>query len=299
MAVHNTKMQSLIEEEVSKVKGTSIPVRAGRLERLFVRKVKCSKLHPNPNDEFCFPEIGPNEGIVSGYEKEFRRIKADGIAKGFDTSSALAPLIVQKIQPDGYMILNGHHRWIAAIRAGISQLQIRIVNLTQEKDIRKMLKHSRHDKRITLDLDEVVFSDGKVEITEKPLAFPFNRIYRQRIRMGIPALFSYSVSAGYDIWLYCSGYESMDYVRDLLKLYHAPVTGIITGAARKMPKDSKAREDFEALMNSKYHRTIHAENDIVLCIDSINKEYKEFPLNKSGIWSAEIMEIIGALEKNE
>ncbi len=298
MAHYHTKMQEFIAEEVKKVKGVAVPVHASFLERATVRMAKCSKLHPNPDDEFCFPEIGPSEEIVSNYEKEYRLIRDNPNSARFLNNSAKYPLTIQKIRPDGYMILNGHHRWIAAVRSGMNKIPVKIVNLTQEKDIRKMLERSKHEKRITLDLEEVVYSSGNNEPTEKPLPFPVNRFYRERIRLGIPALFAYCVSSGYDIWLYSSGYESMDYVRELMKHYHAPVTGIITGTAKKLPKGSDEKEKIEALIAAKYYRTIHADNDTVLCIDNRSKEYREFQLKKENAWSAEIIDIIGALDKN-
>ena len=298
MPASTTRMSQFIAEEVKKVKGIAIPARATMAERVFVRNVKCKKLHPNPNDEFCFPEIGPNEGIVSNYEKEFRIMKSDPNARHFQHMSAGARLIIQKIHPEGYMILNGHHRWIAAVRADVKRLPVRIVNLTQEKDIRNMLKRSKHVKRITLDLEEIVLSPGKDNQMEKPLVFPFNRLYRERLRLGIPALFSYCISQGYDVWLYSSGYESMDYIRELMKLYRAPVTGIITGTARKLPKDSKVREKIEALMAARYSRTLHADDNGIVCIENQTKEYREIPLKGSSLWAAELIDIIGALEKN-
>ena len=297
MAGSNTKTRQIIAEELQKVKGVALPVHAGRIERATVRRVKCSRLHPNPNDEFSFPEIGPNEEIVTNYVREFRILLEDPHARRYQTLTAGDPLIVQKIHPDGYMILNGHHRWVAAIKAGVSKLPVEIVNLTQEKDIRNMLAHSKHDRRITLDLEEIVLSADKDDQMEKPLRFPFRRIYKERLRLGIPALFNYCLSAGYDIWLYSAGYQSMDYVRELMKLYHAPVTGIITGTARKLPKDSKAKDELAALMAAKYNRTVHLDNKAVLCIDGQTKDYKEYPLPETGVWAAEIIEIIGALDK--
>ena len=65
------------------------------------------------------------------------------------------PITVEKVHPDGYMILNGHHRWAAAMRVGIKMIPVKIVNLTNEVDIEKMLRASNNDKRATLDLDEV------------------------------------------------------------------------------------------------------------------------------------------------
>ncbi|MBP3241914.1 MAG: ParB N-terminal domain-containing protein [Oribacterium sp.] len=32
------------------------------------------------------------------------------------------PIIVEKMYPDGYMILNGHHRWAAATRLGLKKV---------------------------------------------------------------------------------------------------------------------------------------------------------------------------------
>ena len=293
-----TKLQSFIADEVDKVKGICVPVHASRLERALVRKVNCNKLHPNPDDEFCFPEIGPNESIISNYEKDYRRAGSDRTSARMIGSGIAEPLDVQKIHPSGYMILNGHHRWIAAIRTGMSRLPVRIVNLTQEKEIRKMLELSKHDKRITLDLEEVAFVTGKDEKMEKSLSFPLNRIYFDRLRLGIPSLFAYLTGRGYDIWLYSSGYESVDYVRELLKLYHTHVTGIITGTARKAPKDVKTLKELEALMASKYSYTIHADKSLLLCVNSRTKEYREYPLSGDAAWSAEIIDIIGAMEKN-
>ena len=298
MSTHNTNMKAFIAEEVSKVRGIAVPVRAGLIERAVVRQAKCSKLHPNPDDEFCFPDIGPSEAIVSNYMKEYALLKQDPHGTLFRDTNIKESLMVQKIHPDGYMILNGHHRWIAAVRTNYPKLKIRIVNLTQEKDVRRMLEHSKHDRRITLDMEEVVFASGKDTETEKPLGFPFRKFFPERLRLGIPALFSYCVSAGYDIWLYSSGYESMDYVREIMKLYHAPVTGIITGTARKAPKNSAQREKLESLVAAKYSRTLHADLHTLLCIDGGTKEFREFPLSGEIPWAAEIIDIIGALDKD-
>ena len=75
-----TKLQSFIADEVDKVKGICVPVHASRLERALVRKVNCNKLHPNPDDEFCFPEIGPKDMLeifVEGNSVVLRKYEPD------------------------------------------------------------------------------------------------------------------------------------------------------------------------------------------------------------------------------
>ena len=298
MAIHDTERQAFIAAEVSKVKGIAYPVHASQLERLFVRRVKLKRLHPNPYDEFCFPDIGPKEEILAKYKADFRKIKYDRGAAAYMDSRVGEPLDVQKIRPGGYMILNGHHRWLAAIRAGIKWLPVRIVNLTQEKDIQNMMHHSKNDRRVTLDLEEVVFTAGKDGKKEKPLGFPYNRIYKECPRLGIPALFSFFYTRGYDIWLYSAGYESFDYIQKLLKHYHVHVTGIVTGTARKAPKDTQSSEELEKRMATKYTKTVHVDDTSVLIVDSRNGEFRELPLPGTGSWAAEIMELMNGVEKD-
>ena len=298
MEIHGTSMQRFIAEEVAKVRGKYVAVRAGLFERGMVQTVSIQKLHPNPDDEFCMPGIGPNEEIVARYEKDFLLRRRDRDAARYLDTEAFYALEVQKIRPDGYLILNGHHRWLAAVRAGIPRLPVRIVNLMSEKDVEKALEFSSHEMRITLDLEEIVFAPDAEGGTEKPLHFPLNMVYKERLRLGIPALFAYCAAEGYDVWLYSSGYESVDYLREMMKCYRTQITGIIIGAARRGPKNAAMGENIEKLMRAKYVRTVHPDNSTVLVVDSRTDGYREYPLS-GGAWSAEVMEIIRGMKQNE
>ena len=195
MAGTGTSFDEFIAEEVKKYKGIYVPVKAGILRRAIIRKARLSRLHPNPDDEFCMPKVGPNYQIISEYIRSFR------LERAHSKNYCEEPLTVEKVRPDGYLILNGHHRWAAALRLGYSRIPIRIVDLTRDTDIKTILKNTRHDKRVTLDLDEVVFRKPGEGPLEKPLPFPAGRIYKERLRLGIPALFHYLNKKGYDIWV--------------------------------------------------------------------------------------------------
>ena len=149
-----------------------------------VRKISPFKLHPNPDDEFCNPKIGPNYQIISGYEQKIRS------SLPYDIPPFDEPLIVQKITPGGYMLLNGHHRWAAARSCDMDPVPIKIVNLTSESDVQQMLSESDRTKRVTFDLDEVVFSseEGYYEIIPQSL---LGKKVKEQIRLGIPALFRF------------------------------------------------------------------------------------------------------------
>ena len=59
--------------ELGKYGRTMVPVKAGLLERKFVKKAAIKKFHPNPDDEFSMPEIGPNYSIISNYMARYQK----------------------------------------------------------------------------------------------------------------------------------------------------------------------------------------------------------------------------------
>lgn len=295
MSSTRSRSREFIAEEVAKVRGISLPAHSSMLERLFRKKLPLKKLHPNPYDEFCDPAIGPNEGIVQQYAATFRHLKATGggtIDPLYASLQHLEPICVEKITPEGYMILNGHHRWLGAVQAGLTHIPVKIVNLTQKKDLERMIASAKHDRRITMDLDEVVFTPGPDGKKEKALPFPLNRMYRQELRFGIPALISFFRHRGYDVWLYSAGYYSQDYVEKLLKHHRIRVTGVITGTARKGPKDSGMKEKMDQLFRDTYRQTIHLDQTAILCVDHTGRTFSEVPIDENRVWAAEIINLV-------
>ena len=290
MASQNTQFAEFIEGEVKKYRGVYVPVKAGVTERLLVRKIDPDKLHPNPEDEFCDPAIGPNFGIIGDY---IRMINQYGTLR---PNSWDEPVIIQKIRPDGYMILNGHHRWAAALRTGLRYVPVQIVNLTQETDIRKMIEESKHDKRVTLDLDEVIFCEDESMPAEKPLPFPQNKIYKERIRRGVPALLHFLSKQGYDVWVYTAKYYSDDYIRAYFKRYSVKVDGIITGTGRKTGNAEEARKRTEKLFSNHYIETLHIDRESVLRTRRDTGDFEEHEIHaEPDEWSHAVMTIIKGL----
>ena len=284
-----TKLMQLVLDDVAKYKDTRRLVRAGLFEQLFRRSIPVDQLHPNPEDEFCDPEIGPNYEIVAGYEQEYLRSRRGPYIREIQNSNRYEPLTVERMRPNGYMILNGHHRWAAAMRAGRYRLPIRIVNLTQEKDIRRMIAASEHNRRATLDLDEVVFC-GPGEAAERQPAFPRNLMHKQPMRLGFPALTQFLQRRGYDVWVYSTEYHSQDEIEHYLRSHQVRVTGIVTGAARKVSKG--IRKEMEALISGHYPETVHIDGQSVVRTRSGDKAFEDHTLSGDAeSWSREVMEV--------
>ncbi len=282
-----------LKEELEKYNGIAFPLKSSALRRIAIVKAKVTKLHPNPDDEFCKPEVGPSERIIGEYEKKFLEL-----GQGMTINEE--PLIVERMYPDGYMIANGHHRWAAYYSLNYKKVPIRIVNLTHEADLKEMVESAKHDKRVTMDLDEVVFgADENGKIEDKP-GFPFGAFYKEDIRAGIPALFHYLWESGYDIWLYSSKFYSMDYIWGLFKRYHVKVVGIVTGTARNIDYAQKAKSTVNKMISEKYKSTLHIDTDAVILINSQTKDFEEHPIDKDkGSWKDQVRAIIGEINANE
>jgi len=294
MAGNSTKFDEFLTSEVRKYKGIYVPVRASLLERLFVKKLSPEKIHPNPDDDFCDPRVGPNYGIISNYEQDIREARQN------PAKVAIAePLIVEKIRPDGYMLFNGHHRWAAAKHMGMKKVPVSVVNVTHEGDIREMLKKSKNEKRVTLDLDEVVFAT-EGEPCEKNLSFPFSLVFKHRLRLGVPALFFYFKKASYDIWVYSANYYSLEYIDGLFRHYNVSIDGIDTGTGRKQASYVQTHKKLSEMIAQHYTRTLHIDARSVVCINNQTHDFREYPLNGSADdWSKGVLDIVKGIEKGE
>ena len=123
MAGTQSAFDAYLAGEAAQSKGRSFPVKAGVLHRLLTKKARCDRLHPNPEDEFCRPDVGPNYKIISSYQEMYlQQIK--NAQYYYDGE----PVIVERLFPDGYRIINGHHRWAAAVQMGIPKIHAAIVN---------------------------------------------------------------------------------------------------------------------------------------------------------------------------
>ncbi len=289
MTERKTQFEEYLAEEVKRSKSVCFPVKTGTIRRMLIKKASCDDLHPNPDDEFCVPSVGPNYKIISRYQEQFLNA-----IKQSQPAFEGEPIIVERLHPDGYMIINGHHRWAAAQRIGLDKIPVRVVNLMHEEDVRKILANSTHIRRVALDLDEVVFrTDGNGPL-EEALSFPWNIVYKERIRRGIPALFHFLAKKGYDIWLYSSQYYSTDYIQHFFRHYHVRIAGVMTAIGKKEKADGKR---LEKMITEKYLYTVHIDNDSVLQISRETKTFREVALkDEAGDWSENVMQAITAFE---
>ena len=278
MSGSKTDFERFLEQEMQKLKGDYFPVKTNYLQRVLTRKAACKSLHPNPEDVFTDPEIGPNYSIISQYEQQMR-----------ENTYSNEPIIVERLHPDGYMIINGHHRWAAALRLGIRELPVQVVNLMHKAEVEEILRNTRHTKRAVFDLDEVILRPADDPFLEPPLPFPGSLRYKERLFRGVPALLHFLEKNGYDIWVFSANYYSIDYVRALFRHYHVELDGIFSAAGKMRSLEERIRNAYEITLNFDQTSVYQTRRG--------SKELRQADLEYSeGEWSQACMDAVNKLE---
>lgn len=111
-----------VQEDISKYGEKRSVVRASIVDILTVKKLSPDQMHANPDDDFSNPKVGPNEEIVDKYIEEAQQNMMSGM------TSFEEPIMVAKMEQGDYMIVNGHHRWAAAVKLGLDKVRVVVVN---------------------------------------------------------------------------------------------------------------------------------------------------------------------------
>ena len=111
-----------VQADLDAYEGKRNLVQAGVFQRLLIRRLPPEEMHANPDDEFSRPDIGPSDRIINEYMHQIPLLYRDR------EHIFPSPIMVYKMEPEGYLILNGHHRWAAAIKSGLGKVRATILN---------------------------------------------------------------------------------------------------------------------------------------------------------------------------
>lgn len=275
MGMVTKEYQEYVLDDLENYTSLSKPKKATLIERLLVRKVPITKLHPNPEDEFSDPEIGPNNNIVGEYSGQIGR------NNGYNKASKIDPIVVEKLATGGYMILNGHHRWMAAKKMNVKRIPIQIVNTTHEEDILAKMRKLNNKRFVSFDLDEVLICENEKYPVDK-LPFPLNHMFPWPIRKDTGLLIRTLHDMGFDVWIYTGKYYTPNYVRMAFLAHRARIDGVITGMNLM-----NSNPDIKHLFREKYRTIVHIDSEELLWVNKDTKEYESFELPPDHTWAGQ------------
>lgn len=147
--------------------------------------------------------------------------------------------------------------------------------------------------RVSFDLDEVLFVSPMTHKTEPPLIFPFNLIFRERLRLGTPGLINALRDLGYEVWVYTSSFRSERYIKMLFFLYGVRFDGIVNGTRHLNEVQKGHSETLPQKVPSHYGISLHIDDEEVICtygrefgfeayqLDAPDEEWKESVLERA------------------
>ena len=153
------------------------------------------------------------------------------------------------------------------------------------------MNDSARKMRVSFDLDEVLFVDPATHKTEKPPVFPFDRIFRERLRLGTPEAVNRLQALGYEVWVYTSSFRSERYIRRLFRLYGVRFDGIVNGMRhlKEVQKDNKTV--LPQKMPSRYRISLHIDDETVICSLGPQYGFKSYRLDaQDDDWVEKIIE---------
>ena len=133
--------------------------------------------------------------------------------------------------------------------------------------------------RVSFDLDEVLFVSPKTHKTEPPLPFPLRNFFRERLRLGTPALIHALQGMGYEVWVYPSSFRSESYSRRLFLCYGVKFDGIVNGERhlREVQRDRKER--LPQKVPSHYRISLHVDDESVIVTSGRQLGFNVFQLD--------------------
>ena len=125
--------------------------------------------------------------------------------------------------------------------------------------------------RISFDLDEVLFVSPPEFETEPAPRFPFNRLYRERLRKGTVDLIHELQRQGFEVWVYTSSFRPEGYIRRLFRCYGIRFDQIVNGFRHLKEVQRRRRETLPQKMPQHYRISFHIDDE-----DSIVENGRRF-----------------------
>ncbi|MBE5909577.1 HAD family hydrolase [Pseudobutyrivibrio sp.] len=135
-----------------------------------------------------------------------------------------------------------------------------------------MKSHETTEKmRVSFDLDEVLFVSPDTHKTEKPLIFPLNKIFKERLRLGTTELINELQNLGYEVWVYTSSFRTEKYIKWLFRFYHVRFDGIVNAQRHLKEVQGNNKTILPQKLPSRYRISLHIDDENIVC--SLGKQY--------------------------
>ena len=163
-----------------------------------------------------------------------------------------------------------------------------------------MGEYSSVKMRVSFDLDEVLFVNPLTHKTEEELKFPYNKIYKERLRLGTKDLIPKLQELGYEVWVYTSSFRSEKYISKLFKHYGVHFDGIINGDRHLREVQRNHKEQLPQKLPNVYHISLHIDDEKVIATYGRAYGFDVFQLDADDDeWKEKIIDRVHEIERKK
>ena len=163
------------------------------------------------------------------------------------------------------------------------------------------LKSKKINKmRVSFDLDEVLFVSPNTHKTEKPLIFPLNKIFKERLRLGTVELIKKLQKEGFEVWVYTSSFRSISYIKGLFFNYGVFFDGIVNGQRHLDEVQGKRKNMLPSKLPSKYRISLHIDDEAIIVTCGREYGFNVYHLEaQDDDWKEKIIARVYEIKKKE
>lgn len=154
--------------------------------------------------------------------------------------------------------------------------------------------------RVSFDLDEVLFVRPDTHKTEPALRFPFNKIFKEHLRLGTPELIKRLQEEDFEVWIYTSSFRSDSYIRGLFRMYGVRLDGIVNAHRHLKEVQRDRKEVMPQKMPCRYRISLHIDDETVICSAGKNYGFNVYQLEaQDDNWMEKIMERVYQIRRKD
>ena len=153
--------------------------------------------------------------------------------------------------------------------------------------------------KISFDLDETLFVNPKEVPTEPELKFPYNKIYKDKLRKGAVEFLTGVNRSEWELWIYTTSNRSEKYIRKLFGHYGIKIDSVVN-AVRHEKEVAKGRANFPSKYPSVYHIDLHVDDEKSVYENGIAYGFKVYRItNDDAEWVHNLSEIMERIQRNK
>ena len=90
-------------------------------------------------------------------------------------------------------------------------------------------------------------------------------IFKERLRMGAPALINSLQKMGYEVWVYTSSFRSIRYIKTLFMFYGVRFDDIVNGTRHLKEVQGNHKEILPQKLPNCYRIKLHIDDEMIVC----------------------------------